>query len=108
MPVTLGEFEQLILLAILQRGEDAYGASIERELEARTRRRVSLGAIYTTLLRLEEKGLVSARVGDPLPERGGRRRKYYRVLPVGLRHLERSMQSLRAMSAGLAKPLEAP
>lgn len=108
MPVTLGEFEQLILLAILQRGEDAYGASIERELEARTRRRVSLGAIYTTLLRLEEKGLVSARVGDPLPERGGRRRKYYRVLPVGLRHLERSMQGLRAMSAGLAKPLEAP
>jgi DNA-binding PadR family transcriptional regulator len=108
MPVSLGEFEQLVLLAILQRGEDAYGASIERELEARARRRVSLGAIYTTLLRLEEKGLVSARVGDPLPERGGRRRKYYRVLPAGLRHLERSMQSLRAMSAGLAKPLEAP
>jgi DNA-binding PadR family transcriptional regulator len=108
MPVTLGEFEQLILLAILQRGEDAYGASIERELEARTRRRVSLGAIYTTLLRLEEKGLVSARVGEPLPERGGRRRKYYRVLPAGLRHLERAMRNLRAMSAGLAKPLEAP
>jgi DNA-binding PadR family transcriptional regulator len=108
MSVSLGEFEQLVLLAILQRGEDAYGASIERELESRARRRVSLGAIYTTLLRLEEKGLVSARVGDPLPERGGRRRKYYRVLPAGLRHLERSMQSLRAMSAGLAKPLEAP
>lgn len=108
MPVFLGEFEQLVLLAILQRGDDAYGASLERELIARTRRRASLGAIYTTLLRLEEKGLVAARMGAPFPERGGRRRKYYRVLPAGLRHLERSMHNLRAMSTGLPKPLEAP
>jgi PadR family transcriptional regulator len=108
MPGPLGEFEQLVLLAILQRGDDAYGAGIERELESRTRRRTSLGAIYTTLLRLEEKGLVAARMGEPFAERGGRRRKYYRVLPAGLRSLERAMKTLRAMSAGLTQPLEAP
>jgi len=103
----LGEFEQLILLAILQCGEEAYGAAIQRQLE-RTRRRVNLGAVYTTLLRLEEKGLVSARVGEPRAERGGRRRKYYRVLPAGTRQLERSLTALRTMTAGLPRPLEAP
>lgn len=108
MSLALGEFEQLVLLAILQCGDEAYGAGLGREVEARTRRRVSLGAIYTTLLRLEEKGLVTARVGEPLPERGGRRRKYYRLLPAGLRHLERAMTLLRQMSAGLPRPLEIP
>jgi DNA-binding PadR family transcriptional regulator len=107
MPPFLGEFEQLILLAILQCGEEAYGAAIQRQLE-RARRTVNLGAVYTTLLRLEEKNLVATRVGEPRAERGGRRRKYYRVLPAGIRQLERSLTALRTMTAGLPRPLEAP
>jgi PadR family transcriptional regulator PadR len=103
----LGEFEQLVLLAILQCGEEAYGAAIQRQLE-QVRRRAGLGAVYTTLLRLEEKGLVDSRVGEPRAERGGRRRKYYRVLPAGLRQIERSLASLRQLTAGLPRPLEAP
>lgn len=104
----LGEFEQLVLLAILQAGDEAYGASIQREIAERTRRDVALGSVYTTLMRLEEKGMVGARIGDPLPERGGRRRKLYRVLAPGARHLERSLADLRQMTAGLPRPLEAP
>ncbi len=103
----LGEFEQLILLAILRCGDEAYGAALQRELE-RVRRGVHLGAVYTTLLRLEEKGLVASRVGEPTAERGGRRRKYYRLLPAGHRHLEHSLAALRTMTAGLPRPLEAP
>ena len=108
MTGSLGEFEQLVLLAIMQCGDEAYGAGLVRELEQRARRRVSLGAIYTTLIRLEEKGLIAARIGDPLPERGGRRRKFYRVLPSGVRQLENSLKALREMAAGLPRPLEAP
>lgn len=107
MSTSLGEFEQLILLAILQCGDEAYGAALQRQLE-RIPRRVNLGAVYTTLIRLQQKGLVSARVGEPVAERGGRRRKYYRVLPAGLRQLERSLAALRRMTAGLPRPLEAP
>ncbi len=107
-PPSLGEFEQLVLLAILQAGDDAYGATIQREIESRVHRPTSLGAVYTTLQRLEEKGLVSSRVGDPLPERGGRRRKYYTVLQAGVRHLEHSLRALRQMTLGLPRPLEAP
>jgi DNA-binding PadR family transcriptional regulator len=103
----LGEFEQLLLLAILQCGDDAYGAALQRQLE-RTPRRVNLGAIYTTLIRLEQKGLVTSRMGEPRAERGGRRRKYYRVLPAGVRQLERSLAVLRTMTAGLPRPLEVP
>jgi PadR family transcriptional regulator, regulatory protein PadR len=104
---SLGEFELLLLLAIQRCGEEAYGAALQRELE-RVRRGVSLGAVYTTLLRLEAKGLVASRVGAPIPERGGRRRKYYRVLSAGTRQLERSLSAIRQMTAGLPHPLEAP
>ena len=107
-PLTLGEFEQLVLLAILQSGPEAYGAGIQREIETRTGRSASLGAVYTTLLRLEEKGLLKARMGEPLAERGGRRRKYYQVSSVGARHLEQSLAALRQMTLGLPRPLEAP
>ncbi|MEO8636765.1 MAG: helix-turn-helix transcriptional regulator [Gemmatimonadales bacterium] len=104
----LGEFEQLILFAILQAGTEAYGAVIQREIESRAGRSASLGAVYTTLQRLEDKGLIASRVGDPLPERGGRRRKYYLVKPAGVRHLESSLAALRQMTLGLPRPLEAP
>ncbi|MEO8140084.1 MAG: PadR family transcriptional regulator [Gemmatimonadota bacterium] len=103
----LGEFEQLLLLAIIRCGDEAYGAALQRELE-QVRRGVHLGAVYTTLLRLESKGLVASRVGDPTAERGGRRKKFYRILPAGSRQLERSLAALRTMTAGLPRPLEAP
>jgi len=103
----LGEFEQLILLAILRGGDEAYGAAIQRELET-VRRSVNLGAVYTTLIRLEAKGLVSSRMGEPGAERGGRRRRYYRILPVGKRALQRSLDAVRTLTAGLPSPLGAP
>ena len=97
----LGEFEQLILFALLELDEDAYGAAVGRAIEARTGREVSAGAVYTALDRLESRGLVRSRVGDPTPERGGRRRKYYRLEPEGARELHRSVDVLRSMSEGL-------
>lgn len=103
----LGEFEQLILFALLDLGEDAYGASIGRSIEERTGRDISPGAVYTALDRLAARGLVTAEVGDPTPERGGRRRKYYRLEPEGALELSRSVDVLRAMSAGLLPQLEA-
>ena len=97
----LGEFEQLILFALVELDEDGYGAAVGRAIEARTGREVSAGAVYTALDRLEVRGLVRSRVGAPTPERGGRRRKYYRLEPEGARELHRSVAVLRSMSAGL-------
>ena len=108
MPAVLGDFEQLVLLALVRLGPDAYGATIRREIEARTERELSISAVYTTLQRLEQKGLVRSRVGDPFPERGGRRRKYLRALAArrqgaesGLRGLCRHDGRRRAPSEGL-------
>ena len=102
----LGEFEQLILLALVELEDDAYGASIGRAIEQRTGREVSPGAIYTALDRLATRGLVSAEVGTPTPERGGRRRKYYRLEPEGALELSRSLDVIRSMSEGLVPKLE--
>jgi DNA-binding PadR family transcriptional regulator len=99
--LVLGEFEQLVLLALIRVGADAYGVSIADDIAERTRRAVSLGAVYKTLERLEDKGLVASRVGNPTPERGGRRKKHYRVLAPGQRALAQSLGALRAMTAGL-------
>src|SRR5262249_13831427 len=73
--IMLGEFEYLVLSVSARLGETAYGAAIRRELEQTTRRRCSLGALYTTLDRLEEKGLIRTAMGDPTPERGGRAKR---------------------------------
>lgn len=97
----LGELEQLVLLAILALGDDAYGASIQREIESRTGKDVAVGAIYTALDRLESRGAVASRIGAPTPERGGRRRKHYRLLPVGAMDLRRSLMTIEAMTRGL-------
>jgi DNA-binding PadR family transcriptional regulator len=97
----LGEFEQLVLLAILRRGDDAYGVTIAREIEDTTERRVSIGAIYTTLDRLHGKGLVASRIGPPTGERGGRRRKLYTLTPAGQKALARAFESWTAMTRGL-------
>lgn len=103
----LGEFEQLILFALVELENEAYGASIGRAIERRTGRQVSAGAIYTALARLAVRGLVTSEVGDPTPERGGRRRKYYRLEPAGAVELSRSVDVIRTMSKGLLPKLEA-
>jgi PadR family transcriptional regulator, regulatory protein PadR len=102
---SLGEFELLVLLAVLRGDGEAYGATILKDLEARTSRSVSRGALYVTLDRLEAKGYVSSRTGDPAPARGGRPRRYYTVRPTGLALLRHSLDALRHMSEGLALKL---
>ena len=97
----LGEFEQLVLLAVLRLQDDAYGVPIRREIEHRTGRSLTVGALYRTLDRLEDKGYVSSRFGDPTPERGGRSRRYFTVRPLGLRTLRASRDALAAMWDGL-------
>jgi DNA-binding PadR family transcriptional regulator len=107
MPSALGEFEQLVLLALLRLGPDAYGATVRREIEARTSRELSISAVYTTLQRLEQKGLVRSRVGDPLPERGGRRRKHFDLLPAGARALKTAYNAIAGMADGVEHRLKA-
>ena len=97
----MGEFEQLVLLAILRRGDDAYGMEIREEIEARTGREVSYGAVYTALDRLERKGFVSFRLGVSTPERGGRARKYFGVEPAGREALRATRHALAVMWEGL-------
>ncbi len=97
----LGEFEQIVLLALVRLGAEAYGVSICEDIASRTSRDVSLGAVYKTLERLEDKGFIASRVGEPTAERGGRRKKHYRVLAAGQRTLAASIGALRAMTEGL-------
>jgi len=97
----LGEFEQIVLLAMVRLGQNSYGVPIRHEIENRTGRSVSVGALYRTLDRLEEKGYVTSWLGDPTPERGGRSKRYFRIEPVGLGALRRSQQALALMWEGL-------
>jgi PadR family transcriptional regulator, regulatory protein PadR len=96
-----GVLEQVVLLAVLRLGEGAYGVPIRAEIEARTGRTLTVGALYRTLDRLEEKGYVDSRFGDPTPERGGRSKRYFKVRPAGLRALRASRDALAAMWDGL-------
>ncbi len=93
----LSEFDLHVLLAIQRIGEDAYGGSIRREIEARSGRRVWIGPLYTTLAKLDDQNLVAARTGDPLPMRGGRSRRYYRLTAAGSRALRDSLAMLDRM-----------
>jgi DNA-binding PadR family transcriptional regulator len=97
----LGEFEQLILFSVLQLGDGAYGIAIREAIETRTGRVVSSGAIYTTLGRLEERGLVSSTILDANPGRPGRPRKYYVLEPSGARALMDAYETIQAMAGGL-------
>lgn len=106
MGKTPGEFEQLILYAIVALGDEAYGASIRREIVHRTQREVSAGAVYTVLERLEQSSLVSSRIGEPTTERGGRRRKHYEIRPDGARLLIESRERMRRMGRGLGDILD--
>jgi PadR family transcriptional regulator len=98
---SLGEFEQMILFALISLGEEAYGASIRREIAARTGRDISAGAVYTVLERLERAGKVTSRVGAPTAERGGRRRKHYAIRADGARSLRESRDRMNRMEEGL-------
>ena len=106
MTATLGEFEQLLLLAMVRLGKNAYGATLRQEIEKRTGRTVAIGAVYTALERLERKGYVGSKVGEPTPERGGRRKKYYRLEPLGAKALNRSYHDFKRMADGLGRKLE--
>jgi len=106
MRTFLGEFEQLLLFALLHLEDDAYGVSIRRLIEERTGRTVSAGAVYTALERLERRGFVSSRLGEPTPERGGKRKRYYRLEAPGHRALERSRDALAGMARGLAPRMQ--
>jgi PadR family transcriptional regulator len=97
----LGEFEHIVLLAVLRLGDQAYGVTVRREIEVRTRREVSIGAIYATLDRLEAKGYVQSRSGDPTPERGGRSKRFFQVTPQGVSAVNRKHRALRSLTEGL-------
>ena len=103
---TLGEFEQLVLLAVLRLGRDAYGASVTLELESQGGRVVSVAAVHTTLDRLEQKGCLDARLGEPTAERGGKRKKYFRVTALGQRALKASLAAIRSLTVGLSRELQ--
>ena len=97
----LGEFEQMVLLAILHLRGESYGVPILEEIERRTGRTVARAAVYVTLRRLEEKGFVASRMGDPTPERGGKARRYVRIEPAGARALREARQAAERMWQGL-------
>lgn len=105
----LGDFEQLVLLGVrhLELQEAAYGAAIRQEIHARSGRDVSINAVYTTLDRLESKGLLKSWVGDPTPQRGGRRRKFYALRPAGVAALRKAYHTFTSMADGLQDWLEA-
>ena len=102
----LGEFEQVVLLAILRLGEEAYAIPVREEIEARTGRTVARGALYTALERLETKRYLRSRMSEPVPERGGRSRRYFTVTAVGLSALRASRRSLLALWHGVEGLLE--
>ena len=104
--LVLGDFEQLVLLALFRLGPEAYGATIRREIEERTGRDLAMSAVYVTLDRLEAKGLVRSRIGEPTPERGGRRRKHVALLPAGHRAVRAAYRTFKSMVDGLEHRFE--
>jgi PadR family transcriptional regulator PadR len=108
MPAYLGEFEQLLLLAVLRLGSDAYGPGIARQLEARAGRSVSRGALYTSLDRLEDKGLLRWKAAAGTPARNGLPRRVYTVTPAGVSALRASRETLRRMWRGIDHLLKEP
>jgi DNA-binding PadR family transcriptional regulator len=103
----LGDFEQLVLMGVLRLATEAYGAAIRREIHARSGRDVSINAVYTTLERLEGKGLLRSWVGEPTAQRGGRARKFYALRPAGEAALRLAYQAFASMASGLERHLEA-
>jgi DNA-binding PadR family transcriptional regulator len=104
--IYLGEFEQVVLLAILRVKDDAYAIPVREEIEARTGRAVARGALYTALERLESKRCLKSRMSAPLPERGGRSRRYFTVTPGGLSALRASRHALLQLWSGIESQLD--
>ncbi|HUL74675.1 MAG TPA: PadR family transcriptional regulator [Vicinamibacterales bacterium] len=102
---SLGELELIVLLALFRLGEGAYGAAVRDEIFERTGRRVTPGAIYPTLDRLERKGLVRSYEGDPVPERGGRAKRHFVIRRAGLAELRRAWGQYAALAEGVERVL---
>jgi DNA-binding PadR family transcriptional regulator len=102
--VQLGELEELVLLAVLRLGGEAYGARIREELQAEAGRSASIGTIYVTLMRSEEKGLIRSWMGEPSSVRGGKAKRFFALLPAGMASLERARQIREHMWKGVAAP----
>ncbi len=102
-PDLLGEFEQIVLLAVLRIGGEAYAIPVRAEIHERAQRHVARGALYTALDRLEGKGLLSSRMSEPRPERGGRSRRMYTVTPRGLAALRAARETMQSLWSGLEK-----
>jgi DNA-binding PadR family transcriptional regulator len=98
----LGEFEHIVILALLRLENRAYGVTVRQEIELRTHREVSIGAVYATLDRLETKGYVRSHRGDPTPERGGRSKRFFRVTGKGAAAVSRTHRALQRMTEGLS------
>jgi PadR family transcriptional regulator, regulatory protein PadR len=101
----LGPFEQAVLLEVLRLGEEAYGRAILKAVQSRLERDVAAGAVHTTLERLQQKGLLSSRLGSGTPIRSGRARKYYRVQPAGMRALDDARRTFKNIWRGLKWPV---
>jgi PadR family transcriptional regulator, regulatory protein PadR len=98
---SLGHFELLVLLALIRRGDEAYGVPIAREIELSTGKTVILASVYNTLERLEEKGLIRSDVGKPTPERGGRAKRYFEITNAGLREVRAAKKALTILWRGI-------
>jgi DNA-binding PadR family transcriptional regulator len=101
----LGTFEHLLLLALVRLGDDTYGVPIRDEIETRTGRLISPGAVYTALDRLESRGLVRSKLGDPSPERGGKRKRVYRLTARGSDAIASAHSNIAQMAQGLEPKL---
>lgn len=98
---SLGEFEHIVLLALLRLGKQAYGMRIRQEIEKRTGRKVAIGAVYATLERMQKKGYVSSWLGEPTAERGGRAKRFFQIQAAGAEALKRTEEGLTRMRMGL-------
>jgi len=105
MADVLGAFEQAVLLAVLRLDDEAYGRAILKQVQARLQRDVAAGAVHATLERLVRKHLLSSRLGSGTPIRAGRARRYYRVLPAGIRALNDAREAVNGIWHGLTWPL---
>ena len=107
-PIYLGEFEYAVLLAILRLDDEAYAVPVRELIEQKTGRPVARGALYTGLDRLEAKGCLKSRMGDPTEERGGKARRYYTVTAPGMKAIRATHEALASLTKGLESILEQP
>lgn len=97
----MGEFELMVMLALIRLGEEAYGVPISLEIERQCGREVALGSVYSTLERLEKKGLVVSMLGRPTPERGGKAKRFFHATPKGMHEVQKMREALTKLWKGL-------